>query len=403
MRSPQEGDANNGATRKALEIDEQTVAAASDTPVDALDRSSPTTKSERRPKRPPPVVQPIPLPSVLTTSEMIRATRRPLAAQPKVPQNKVGTLEMYKRFPQEYDLLMATHDCSQLNAVFGNLLAEVYRRHCGPDTDTNNLPNTRCSIGLRIADLGCGTGRLLCAALTEASTRNIPISLLVGYDKEAAMLRVALANMQRLRHLGNAPLTKATQELLEPQVNNDARENEDALFSIERAEDWREQIGQSAAQSTTTQVCLRPFDFQHIRQGAFASPHPKLHVAVCAWSLSYVMRSCWGGDRWHQELKDTVDAIIAAVVDGGAVVIIETLGNGCETPTRKNVMMEFLEATYGFERQWIRTDYVFASLQEGEALCRFFFAHGVADAFKQKGVTTLPECTGVWVKHVVRC
>lgn len=32
-----------------------------------------------------------------------------------VPAFKVGTLEMYKRFPDAYDALMQRHDCSAIN------------------------------------------------------------------------------------------------------------------------------------------------------------------------------------------------------------------------------------------------------------------------------------------------
>lgn len=365
MRSPRDDTTSTATTQQRDDV------AVDDKPLSDGNR-------ERRPKKPQPVVEHVPLQSVLTTSGMVQATRRPLAGPPKVPSNKVGTLEMYKRFPQEYDLLMAKHDCTQLNRLFGDLMEDVRQRLRSAEH------------GLRMIDLGCGTGRLLCAALSEAAARRIPLSLLIGYDKEAAMLRIALANMQKQQQ-------QQQRRESEPDAVDSREATEtitEALQSIDRAEDW------SSSSSGTTTTCLRPFDFLHVRQGALHAPHPTHHIAVCAWSLSYVMRSCWGGDRWHQELRDTVDAIVASVVDGGAVVIIETLGNGCETPTRRNVMMEFLEAEYGFEHTWIRTDYVFSSVQEGEALCRFFFAHGVADGFREKGVTTLPECTGVWVKRV---
>lgn len=308
----------------------------------------------------------VPLADVLTTSGMLRATR-PLSNNPKIPPNKVGTLELYKRFPQEYDLLMAKHDCSILSSVVGELLSEQGRRH-------------GCE-GLRIADLGCGTGRLLCLALAEAATRGVSVDLLCGYDKEAAMLRVAKAKLDaECKRLHDAV----------------------PLRVLDRAEDWAVPLASSDAPATRAALCLRPFDFQHIRLGALsqASAHPALHMVVCAWSLSYVMRASWGGDRWHQELKDTVEAMQAAVVGGGVLVIIETLGNGCETPTRRNSMLDFLEETFGFERQWVRTDYVFASVQEGESMCKFFFAQGVADRFKANGSCTLPECTGIWTKRM---
>jgi SAM-dependent methyltransferase len=311
---------------------------------------------------------------------------RPLTAVPKIPSNKVGTLELYKRFPQEYDLLMGKHDCSYLSGVLGDLLSAA-QPHGGGSGNVTTPP-----AGLRVADLGCGTGRALCMLLREAAARGISLKLLCGYDKEAAMLKVAMSNICRVALELHPPARVAALDRAESSDDTTADPSDVAISEAP-----------PRPYDNTVHVCLRPFDFLHVRQGALASPqHPSLHMAVCAWSLSYVMRACWGGDRWHQELRETVEAMMAAVVDGGVVVIVETLGNGCETPTRRNTMLEYLEETLGFERQWVRTDYNFSSVEEGESMCRFFFAHGVADSFKAKGSSTLPECTGIWTKKITR-
>jgi hypothetical protein len=144
-------------------------------------------------------------------------------------------------------------------------------------------------------------------------------------------------------------------------------------------------------------ACVRPYSFQHIQQGALRG-HKKLNCIVCAWSLSFVMRAQWGGDRWHAAVRGTVESMLGLLDNStgdAALIIVETLGSGTTVPTRRNVMMELLEPM-GFAKTWVRTDYVFESVAEGEALCRFFFARGTAEKFAASGSLSLPECTGIW-------
>jgi hypothetical protein len=50
----------------------------------------------------------------------------------------------------------------------------------------------------------------------------------------------------------------------------------------------------------------------------------------------------------------------------------------------------------GFKSTWIRTDYRFASLDEAEALTRFFFGDELAARVVANEWVILPECTGIW-------
>jgi hypothetical protein len=85
---------------------------------------------------------------------------------------------------------------------------------------------------------------------------------------------------------------------------------------------------------------------------------------------------------------------------GGTVIILETLGTGCESPHPPSDALAayyaLLEEEHGFSATWIRTDYRFASLSEAEDLTRFFFGDGLADRVAREGLVTLPECTGIW-------
>jgi len=84
------------------------------------------------------------------------------------------------------------------------------------------------------------------------------------------------------------------------------------------------------------------------------------------------------------------------------MIILETLGTGSETPAPPTpglaAYYNWLEETRNFALKWIRTDYQFASVGEGEQLTRFFFGDAMADRIAKEGLLTLPECTGIWWK-----
>jgi hypothetical protein len=85
---------------------------------------------------------------------------------------------------------------------------------------------------------------------------------------------------------------------------------------------------------------------------------------------------------------------------GGTALVIETLGTGHTSPFEPPAPLAHLFAMLvgerHFERCWIRTDYEFPSLAEGERLVRFFFGEEQARRFAAAGSRILPECTGLW-------
>jgi ubiquinone/menaquinone biosynthesis C-methylase UbiE len=89
---------------------------------------------------------------------------------------------------------------------------------------------------------------------------------------------------------------------------------------------------------------------------------------------------------------------------GGTAIILETMTTGSETPAPPNERLAayyaWLENEQGFSYKWIRTDYQFASVQEADELTRFFFGDELADRIVREGITILPECTGIWWKHL---
>ncbi|CCW66037.1 unnamed protein product [Phytomonas sp. Hart1] len=242
---------------------------------------------------------------------------------------------------------------------------------------------------------------------------------LFAYDLEPAMLRRCLRNTLAaaaasgiydaaylLPTAGINPNTTAT-FTGEGERFALTRENQEKKGDKENGERSRSPVGR------TLRLVCRPCSFQAIQDGFLAHggetpprPHVRCHVVVCAWALSYLVRKEWGRGVW----RAAVDAVIGEFIQlldtsrsEAAVVIIETLGNGSETPTRHTVLGDHLESKFGFERSWVRTDYIFGNMEEAMHLCRFFFG---GDRMKDKfevveddnrpGKVVLKECTGIW-------
>jgi len=120
--------------------------------------------------------------------------------------------------------------------------------------------------------------------------------------------------------------------------------------------------------------------------------------AIAGWSLAHSVG--WFPDSWQTEINQMLAEMRRMVKPGGAVVLLETLGTGRETPKPPAPHLaeyyHWLETVHQFESAWIRTDYQFASPEEGASLTRFFFGDALADRILSERLTILPECTGFW-------
>jgi ubiquinone/menaquinone biosynthesis C-methylase UbiE len=115
-------------------------------------------------------------------------------------------------------------------------------------------------------------------------------------------------------------------------------------------------------------------------------------LIVSGWSVCYL--AVWNPGSWHETQR--------VLKRKGTAILFETLGTGNEAPAPLDHLKDYyawLEGT-GFQKKWIRTDYQFESLDEGEYLSRFFFGDELGDKVKQNNWVILPECTGVWWKRL---
>lgn len=119
-------------------------------------------------------------------------------------------------------------------------------------------------------------------------------------------------------------------------------------------------------------------------------------VAVAGWVFGHAV--AWHPEDWSARVRRAIDAMRAAVVPGGRVVVVETLGTGYEAPVVAPALAPYFDllASEGFTRAWARSDYVFASASEAERLTRFFFGDAKGDCVRDAGSPRVPECTGVW-------
>lgn len=123
-------------------------------------------------------------------------------------------------------------------------------------------------------------------------------------------------------------------------------------------------------------------------------------IVLAGWALiSVALRS----DPWPEAVKKALSEMQRVLRSGGTIILIESMGTGQEKPKPPNQRFadyfKLLEDD-GFQRQAIRTDYKFASLEEKEKLLTFFFDKEMLDVGVKNDSLTYPECTGIWWKKI---
>ncbi|AYB43251.1 class I SAM-dependent methyltransferase [Paenibacillus lautus] len=124
-------------------------------------------------------------------------------------------------------------------------------------------------------------------------------------------------------------------------------------------------------------------------------------LIVSGWSISYLADS--SHEEWRENLELVMAELHRVLRPGGTILILETMGTGTETPNPPDFLTGYyaqLEQQYGFSHQWIRTDYVFDTVEEALLNTGFFFGEELTDKIIANQWSTVPECAGVWWKHV---
>ncbi len=125
-------------------------------------------------------------------------------------------------------------------------------------------------------------------------------------------------------------------------------------------------------------------------------------AAVAGWCFGHFRH--WMPDGWRDDVARALDAMAAAVREGGTLVVVETLGTGHTTPRTHEALDEyfaFLEAR-GFTRRAIRTDYAFDSVDDAVSVLSAFFPDTLMARIREERWTRVPECTGLWSKRRAR-
>jgi len=227
---------------------------------------------------------------------------------------------------------------------------QVYARHAAEydalvsaeDCDHHLLPAIEAIAplaGASVIDVGAGTGRLTRLLVTRAAR-------VVGVDRSAAMLAVARAHLEAL--------------------------NPPTIWSLHCA-DARDLPVASASAS----------------------------VAVAGWVFGHLRY--WLPDDWQVQIGRALDEMTRALVPGGALIVIETLGTGREDPCPPSPQLAeyyaWLESTRGLTRAAIRTDYRFPDVETAATLTGFFFGDAFGERVRREGWRIVPECTGVWSRR----
>ncbi len=132
---------------------------------------------------------------------------------------------------------------------------------------------------------------------------------------------------------------------------------------------------------------------------AMPFPSATFDLAIAGWVFAHQRE--WSPDDWRSVVSGFVDEAQRLIADDGTIVLIETLGTGHEEPAPPADLVEYyhwLEDSLGFVRSWIRTDYLFESVERAAEITGSFFGPEFASLVTERGWSRVPECTGIWVR-----
>ncbi len=123
-------------------------------------------------------------------------------------------------------------------------------------------------------------------------------------------------------------------------------------------------------------------------------------VVISGWSVCYLV--AWDEGDWRVEVTKAIREMKRILRPGGWIILVETQGTGFTEPTPPAHLLDYFQFLdeQGFAKRWIRTDYLFESVEQAKALSGFFFGEEMADQIQASNSRVLPECTGIWWMQV---
>ncbi|KEG10524.1 protein transport protein Sec31, partial [Trypanosoma grayi] len=204
----------------------------------------------------------------------------------EVPAFKVGTLEMYRRFPRQYDLIMRRHDCSAVQDYLDGLLTTLQRSTTAATAETEAVKSATEGEGegtreehtsvsekarvLHVADFGCGTGRI-----ASMVSRHPSVGAVYCYDSETAMLRQCVCNVVRSVAVAR-PDTCGVRLLpaADSANNNNDNDDDDDDAAAKAVDDGAVYIGDERGANPAggvVRLCARPASFTDVQRGFLAA------------------------------------------------------------------------------------------------------------------------------------
>ena len=124
-------------------------------------------------------------------------------------------------------------------------------------------------------------------------------------------------------------------------------------------------------------------------------------VLTAGWVLGHTCS--WHLD-WQTELDIVLNEMHRVVRNQGVIIIMETLTTGSVIPSPPTAELanyyDWLENSWAFSRQEIRTDYRFPDVKEAISNTEFFFGEQLSSMIVDNNWSRVPECTGIWSKIV---
>lgn len=120
-------------------------------------------------------------------------------------------------------------------------------------------------------------------------------------------------------------------------------------------------------------------------------------AVIEGWAVAHYVD--WEPDAWRGAVDDCIAEMVRVVQPGSPLVLIETLGTGVTEPTPPTPelveLYRHLEQAHGFVGTSVRTDYEFPDDATAFDTVTAFFGDEMAAHLDG---TSLPECTGVWMR-----